>query len=53
MEMSSRLRYLVEFTCRFNRWFDLGSMMERLGRIAARTAPMPEPFLKMADIQWL
>lgn len=45
-------RYLAEFNYRFNRRFDLGSMVERLGRIAARTAPMPERFLKMADIQW-
>lgn len=45
-------RYLAEFNYRFNRRFDLGSMVERLGRVAVRTAPMPERFLKMADIQW-
>jgi len=45
-------RYLSEFNYRFNRRFDMPSMIERLGRVAAHTAPMPERLLKLADVQW-
>ena len=27
-------------------------MITRLGRVAARTAPMPERLLKLPDVQW-
>jgi len=43
-------RYLAEFCYRFNRRFDLKSMMTRLGYVAARTPPMPMKFLKMAEL---
>ena len=42
-------RYLAEYCYRFNRRFDLRSMMPRLGYIAARTCPMPERLLKLAE----
>ncbi len=45
-------RYLSEFNYRFNRRFDMPSMIVRLGRAAANTAPMPERLLKLPDIQW-
>ena len=45
-------RYLSEFNYRFNRRFDMASMITRLGRVAARTAPMPERLLKLPDVQW-
>jgi len=34
-------RYLAEFEYRFNRRFDLGSMIERFSYVALRTPPMP------------
>lgn len=45
-------RYLAEFSYRFNRRFDLKSMVARLGVMAARTCPMPERLLKLAEAQW-
>ena len=42
-------RRLAEFAWRFNRRYDLPSMIPRLGIIAARTAPMPYRLLKLAD----
>ena len=45
-------RYLAEFCYRFNRRFDLKSMISRLGYMVARTSPMPEKLLKLADLQW-
>ncbi len=45
-------RYLAEFCYRFNRRFDLKSMISRLGYMSARTCPMPERLLKLADVQW-
>lgn len=42
-------RYLAEFEYRFNRRFDLGSMIERFSYIALRTPPMPYRLLKLAE----
>lgn len=45
-------RYLGEFCYRFNRRFDMGAMVARLGYVAARTCAMPERLLKLAEVQW-
>lgn len=45
-------RYLAEFCYRFDRRFDLAAMLPRLGRAAARTAPMPYRLLKLAEVHW-
>ncbi|MBA3029323.1 MAG: IS1595 family transposase [Desulfobacteraceae bacterium] len=45
-------RYLAEFCYRFNRRFRLGEMIERFLWVAARTVPMPQRLLKLAEIQW-
>jgi hypothetical protein len=42
-------RYLAEFEYRFNRRYDLASMIPRLGRAAAHTTPMPYRLLKLAE----
>jgi transposase-like protein len=42
-------RYLAEFAYRFNRRYDLGSMIERLAWVGLRTPPMPYRLLKMAE----
>lgn len=42
-------RRLAEFAYRFNRRYDLPSMIPRLGWIAARTPPMPYRLLKLAE----
>lgn len=41
-------RYLAEFQYRFNRRFDLKSMLVRLLTLAVRTPAMPQPLLKLA-----
>jgi len=41
--------YLAEFEYRFNRRFDLPSMIERLAYVALRTPPMPQRLLSMAE----
>ena len=41
-------RYLAEFSYRFNRRFDLKSMLSRLLTVAVQTPPMPQPLLKLA-----
>src|SRR5271166_3821820 len=43
-------RYLAEFEYRFNRRYDLSSMIPRLAFVALRTAPMPYRLLKLADV---
>ena len=43
-------RYLAEFEYRFNRRYDLASMIPRLGWAAVRTPPMPYRFLKLAEV---
>jgi len=40
-------RYLAEFQYRFNRRFDLRSLIPRLAYVALRTPPMPERLLKI------
>lgn len=45
-------RYLAEFTYRFNRRFDLASMVARLGKAAAHTPPMPHRLVKLAEVHW-
>lgn len=42
-------RYLAEFQYRFNRRFDLESMVPRLAHIAVRTPPMPARLLTLAE----
>lgn len=41
-------RYLAEYQYRFNRRFDLSSIMTRLSYVSLRTAPMPEWLLRKA-----
>ncbi|PUB79944.1 MAG: IS1595 family transposase, partial [gamma proteobacterium symbiont of Ctena orbiculata] len=43
-------RYLAEFEYRFNRRFNLPSMIERLLFVALRTPPMPYRLLRMAEV---
>lgn len=45
-------RYLAEFCYRFNRRYLLGDMIERLVYVAARTPPMPQRLLKLAEERW-
>jgi ribosomal protein L37AE/L43A len=45
-------RYLAEFQYRFNRRFDLESMVPRLAYIAVRTPPMPARLLTLAEKEW-
>ena len=42
-------RYLAEFQWRFNRRFDLASILQRLLRAAALTPPMPHDLLVLAE----
>jgi transposase-like protein len=42
-------RYLAEFEYRFNRRFDLSTMVVRLAYVAARTPPMPYRLVTMAE----
>lgn len=42
-------RYLAEFQFRFNRRFDLRSMLGSIMRAATRCRPCPEPSLRMAE----
>jgi transposase-like protein len=43
-------RYLSEVQYRFNRRFDLGTILKRLVRAAATTSPCPEPAIRMAEV---
>lgn len=45
-------RYLAEFCYRFNRRFDLASMLKRLAIAASRTPPMPYRLVKLAEAHW-
>ena len=45
-------RYLAEFQYRFNRRFNLESMIPRLAYIALRTPPMPMRLLTLAEKEW-
>lgn len=42
-------RYLAEFQYRFNRRFDLRSMLSRLLTVAVRTPAMPQLLLVLAN----
>jgi hypothetical protein len=43
-------RYLAEFEYRFNRRYDLATMIPRLTWAAVRTTPMPYRLLKLAEV---
>ncbi|MBI3141176.1 MAG: IS1595 family transposase, partial [Rhodocyclales bacterium] len=43
---------LAEFSYRFNRRFDLASMLARLATAAAHTPPMPYRLVKLAEVHW-
>ncbi len=43
-------RYLAEVQYRFNRRFDLGSILVRLVRAATLTRPTPEPMIRLAEV---
>jgi hypothetical protein len=43
-------RYLAEVQYRFNRRFDLSSILKRLTRAAAMTRPYPAPILRLAEV---
>jgi transposase-like protein len=45
-------RYLAEFAYRFNRRYDLASMLARLATAAAQTPPMPYRLVKLAEVHW-
>lgn len=45
-------RYLAEFHYRFNRRYDLPSIIPRFLYIAVRTPPMPQRLLTMAETRW-
>jgi transposase-like protein len=45
-------RYLAEFCWRFNRRFDLASLLPRLAVAATRTPPMPYRLVKLAECHW-
>jgi hypothetical protein len=43
---------LAEFNYRFNRRFKLDQLVDRLLWNAARTPPMPERLVKLAEVAW-
>jgi transposase-like protein len=45
-------RYLAEFEYRFNRRFDLTTILSRLIHACALTAPMPQRYLNLAEAYW-
>ncbi|MCC6658133.1 MAG: IS1595 family transposase, partial [Rhodocyclaceae bacterium] len=45
-------RYLAEFNYRFNRRFDLASMLARLATAAVQKPPMPYRLVKLAEAHW-
>jgi hypothetical protein len=45
-------RYLAEFCYRFNRRFQLHTMVDRLTYVALRTQPVPQHLLKLAEVRW-
>jgi hypothetical protein len=42
-------RYLAEYQYRFNRRFNLGTILQRLLRAAAVTLPCPAPLIRTAE----
>ena len=45
-------RYLAEFCYRFNRRFQMDTMVDRLTYVALRTQPTPQRLLKLAEVRW-
>lgn len=45
-------RYLGEFCYRFNRRFQLNTMVDRLAYVALRTQPLPQRPMKLAEVRW-
>jgi transposase-like protein len=45
-------RYLAEFCYRFNRRFQLHTMVNRLAYQALRNKPIPQRLLKLAELRW-
>jgi transposase-like protein len=45
-------RYLAEFCYRFNRRFQMATMIDRLTYVALRTQPVPQRLLKLAEVRW-
>ena len=45
-------RYLAEFCYRFNRRFELHTMIDRLAYVAMRTPAKPQSLLKLAEVRW-
>ncbi len=43
-------RHLAEYCFRFNHRFNLRAILPKLGRVAARTPPMPYRLLKLAEL---
>ena len=43
-------RYLAEVQYRFNRRFDLSSILVRLVRVASLTGPRPESMIRLAEV---
>jgi len=50
MKGKNAQRYLSEFEYRFNRRYDLPSMVPRLAWAAARTPPIPEKLLRKGTV---
>lgn len=46
------LRYMAEFSYRFNRQYDLAGMLARVATAAAQTPPMPYRLVKLAEGHW-
>lgn len=45
-------RYLAEFCYRFNRRFQLHTMVDWLTYVAKRTQPVPQCLLKLVEVRW-
>jgi len=45
-------RHLAEFCYRFNRRFQLHTMVNRLAYVALRTPPVPQQVLRLAEVRW-
>jgi len=45
-------RYLAEFCYRFNRRFQMHTMVDKLVYVALRTHPVPQRLLMLAEVRW-
>ena len=45
-------RYLGEFCYRFNRRFQMHTMVDNLTYLAVRSQPLPQRLLKLAEVRW-